>query len=56
MKHKDEVCVHKDCNEEVRHIGEDGIDFCPMCEVICEGQTEYITEEEYERRQNEPSR
>ena len=48
---EDEICVHKDCGCEVTHIGEDGIDFCPECEVVVECDTEYISQKEYEERQ-----
>lgn len=45
-----EIEVHKDCGGEVYGIGEDYISYCTECENIVEGQTEYITEDEFEER------
>lgn len=51
MKQSDEIQVHKECGGFVRNIGPDGISYCEDCEHICEGDTEYITEDEWEKRQ-----
>lgn len=48
--HLVEVEVHKDCNGEVQGLAPDGISYCTDCETIVEGETEYITTEEYEAR------
>ncbi len=46
--HLVEIEVHKGCGAEVHGIGEDGISYCTGCETIVEGDTEFITTEEYE--------
>lgn len=48
--HLEEILVHKWCNGEIKDIGEDGISFCTECETIVEGDTEYMTLEEFEKR------
>lgn len=48
--HLEEIEVHKGCNGSVHGVGEDGISYCEDCETIVEGDTEYITIEEYESR------
>lgn len=42
------IQVHKGCGAEATNLGEDGISYCTECETIVEGETEYITTEEYE--------
>ncbi len=43
-----EVLVHTPCSSPIYHIG-DGISYCEACEQIAEGETEYITEAEWEK-------
>ena len=50
MKSNDEIEVHKECGGLVKSVGPDGISYCEDCEHIVEGETEYITETEYEAR------
>lgn len=47
-----EIEVHKNCNGLVHGVGEDGISYCEDCETIVEGDTEYITIQELEEREN----
>jgi len=49
--HLTPVQVHTGCGGEVQNVGEDGISYCTECEHICEGDTEYITTEEWEMAQ-----
>lgn len=44
------IQVHKGCGAEAINLGDDGISYCTECETIVEGETEYITTEEYESR------
>jgi hypothetical protein len=39
------VCAH--CNEEIRLVGEDSLDWCESCQSL-EGDTRTITMEEFE--------
>lgn len=39
-----ELEFHKGCGGEVQSLGDDGISYCTDCEVICEGDTEFLTE------------
>lgn len=48
--HLVETQIHKGCNGRVHGIGEDLISYCEDCETIVEGETEWITEEEWEKR------
>lgn len=32
------ILIHEECGGEVRQIGEDGIDWCTVCETIVEGE------------------
>jgi hypothetical protein len=41
---EDIITVCSGCHYPVRHIGEDGIDYCDQCETIVEGSTEYLPE------------
>lgn len=41
------ILIHKECGGEVKHIGEDGINYCTLCETIVEGEpVEEINTEE----------
>lgn len=43
------ILIHKECDGEVKRIGEDGIDYCTLCETIVEGEpVEEINTEEIE--------
>jgi hypothetical protein len=42
------ILTHKNCGAEVVSLGTEGISFCTECEHICEGETEYISTEDYE--------
>lgn len=46
--HLVEIEVHRGCGAEVHGVGEDGISYCTGCDTIVEGDTEYITMEEFE--------
>jgi ribosomal protein L37AE/L43A len=48
MKIQDEIIIHTYCGVEINRRGEDGIDYCPECEHICEGETQTISSDEYE--------
>ncbi len=53
MKSPDaEIEVHAGCGGAVRWVGEDGIAVCEECETVCEGETTYITMEEWENYEN----
>lgn len=47
--HLEPIHVHKGCNGLVNGLGEDSISYCEDCETIVEGDTEYITLEEFEK-------
>jgi hypothetical protein len=47
--HLEPVEIHSGCGASVRGIGEDLISYCEGCETIVEGQTEWVTFEEYEK-------
>jgi hypothetical protein len=32
------ILVHEECGGEVIRVGEDGIDWCTLCETIVEGE------------------
>ena len=49
MPNNDEIEIHKDCNGLVHGVGEDGISYCEDCETIVEGDTKWITVEEFEK-------
>jgi hypothetical protein len=42
------ILTHKNCGAEVVSLGTEGISFCTECEHVCEGETEYISTEDYE--------
>lgn len=50
MNPNEEIEVHKECGGLVRGLGPDGISYCEECEHICEGDTEHISQEEWEGR------
>lgn len=41
--------IHSGCGGLVHGVGEDYISYCEDCAHICEGETEHITTEEWER-------
>lgn len=43
-----EIC--NGCKQQVRSVGEDGISVCEGCGIV-EGDTLWVTEEEYENMQ-----
>jgi hypothetical protein len=51
IKNDQDIIIHKSCGSEINRIGEDGIDYCPDCEHICEGETEVVSSDEFDRRQ-----
>ena len=44
------ICAECSANQEIEIIGKDYLNYCPACRSI-EGDTEEITEEEYEQLQ-----
>ena len=50
--HLEPIEVHIGCGGTVHGIGEDLISYCEDCEHICEGETHYITTEEWEALNN----
>lgn len=46
----EQVEIHKCCGGEVRGLPPDSISYCIDCEHIVEGDTEFITTEEFESR------
>ena len=48
FKLTEEIEIHKGCNAEVVSMGEDGLSYCTECEHICEGETQFISVEEFE--------
>ena len=43
------VCAECSANQEIEIVGGDSLNYCPACRTI-EGETEEITQEEYEQR------
>lgn len=48
--HLEPIEVHAGCGGEVHGLAPDGVSYCTECEHICEGETEFITMEEFEAR------
>lgn len=43
----DTVRVCAECNEEIKRVGEDLLDWCESCQSL-EGKTKTLTQDEYE--------
>lgn len=49
---KDEIRIHTACGSEVVELIQAEITYCMECECIAEGESEYISIEEFEGIQN----
>ena len=45
------VEVHIGCNGKCHGLPPDGVSYCEDCEIIVEGETEFITDEEWGKKE-----